>query len=53
MHGLSQKVMARDLGIDPTTLAMWERGEAKPSKKLKERITTLLHSGLSGYKTGQ
>jgi transcriptional regulator with XRE-family HTH domain len=24
-HGLSQKKLARNLGIDPTTLARWER----------------------------
>lgn len=32
--GLSQKALARPLGVDPTTLGMWERGKRYPSKKL-------------------
>ena len=33
-HGLSIKKFASQLGIDPTTLARWERNESKPSVKL-------------------
>ena len=32
--GLSQKDLARQLGIDPATLGRWERGEGRPSPKL-------------------
>jgi ribosome-binding protein aMBF1 (putative translation factor) len=42
MHGLSQKKLANVLRIDPTTLARWEKGKAKPSKKLGERLVGLL-----------
>src|SRR5262249_12376900 len=31
--GLSQAAMARQLGIDPTTLRKWERGRARPSTR--------------------
>ena len=42
IHGLSQKRLAKILGIDPTTLARWEKGKATPSKKLSERLLDLL-----------
>ena len=35
--GLTQKKLARRLGIDPSTLGRWERGEGRPSKRLWER----------------
>ena len=34
-QGLSIKKLARELGIDPTTLARWERGESIPSEAHK------------------
>ena len=34
IHGLSQKKLAAQLGIDPTTLAGWERGKHQPKKRL-------------------
>ena len=36
INGLSQKKFAEQLGVDLTTLAGWERGEHKPTKKLSE-----------------
>ena len=32
VHGLSQKNLAEQLGVDQTTLAGWERGEHTPIK---------------------
>ena len=31
--GLTQKAMARKLGVDPTTLARWEKGRGRPSNR--------------------
>ncbi|MBI1807804.1 MAG: transcriptional regulator [Ignavibacteria bacterium] len=39
-HGLSIKKLARMLGIDPTTLARWERGESG----LRGKLRTLLYN---------
>ena len=40
-RGLSQKQMAQVLGVDPTTLARWERGQRLPSAKQMGRIQEL------------
>ena len=40
VHGLSQKKLARQLGVDPTTLAGWERGEHRPTNKLLDKINS-------------
>jgi transcriptional regulator with XRE-family HTH domain len=42
--GMTQKELARRLGVDPTTLGQWERGERKPTKGLEEKIDSLLGS---------
>ena len=42
VRGVSQKAMARRLKVDPTTLARWERGERKPSRKLVKKVEALL-----------
>jgi DNA-binding transcriptional regulator YiaG len=34
-HGLYRKKLANQLGIDQTKLAGWERGEHKPTKRLR------------------
>ena len=34
VHGLTQRKFAVQLGIDPTTLAGWEKGEHRPTKRL-------------------
>jgi len=36
--GITQKVLAKTLGVDPGTLARWERDEGKPLKRYM-RIT--------------
>ncbi len=43
-QGLNRKKLARDLGIDPTTLARWEKGKASPSRKLREHLTSFFES---------
>jgi transcriptional regulator with XRE-family HTH domain len=43
--GLSQKKFARRLGVDPTTVARWERGEGRPSRKLWKRLAAFLDVG--------
>ena len=42
VHGLSQKKLAEQLGIDQTTLAGWEKGEHRPTKKLLDKINMIL-----------
>ena len=36
--GISQKESARRIGVDPSTLARWERGEREPTGKLAVRL---------------
>lgn len=40
--GLTQRAMAKRLGVDPTTLAKWERGISKPTKRSLTIIQTWL-----------
>jgi transcriptional regulator with XRE-family HTH domain len=40
--GISQKKLAKLLGVDWSTLAHWERGTSKPSRKLAERLASFL-----------
>jgi DNA-binding XRE family transcriptional regulator len=42
MHGWSQRKVAKTLGIDPTTLARWEKGKTAPGKKARNRLVDLL-----------
>jgi transcriptional regulator with XRE-family HTH domain len=42
---VNQKRMALDLGVDPSTLAHWDRGERKPSAKHIEKLQTFLGRG--------
>jgi DNA-binding XRE family transcriptional regulator len=51
-HGLSQKNLAKIIGIDPTTLARWEKGKAAPSKKLGQRVVGVIDLQLSGNGAG-
>jgi DNA-binding XRE family transcriptional regulator len=38
VHGLTQRKLAAQLGIDNTTLASWERREHRPAKKLLYKV---------------
>jgi transcriptional regulator with XRE-family HTH domain len=52
LSGMTQKELAHRLGIDPSTLARWERNECKPLRKHLEKLTTFfasLPSGLRPY----
>ena len=33
IHGLTQKRLAEQIGVDQTTLAGWERGQHRPAKR--------------------
>jgi transcriptional regulator with XRE-family HTH domain len=41
INGLSQKDLARQLGINPSTLAKWEQDKRLPCKETVERLTNL------------
>ena len=41
--GLTQKELARRLGIDPSTVRRWESGIGQPSKRLRERLVAFLN----------
>jgi len=41
IQGLTQKNLAEQLGVDPMTLAGWEKGEHKPKKRLLDRLLKL------------
>lgn len=42
LQGISQKGLARQLGVDPGTIGRWERNESQPCSKLNEKLFTLL-----------
>lgn len=42
--GWSQKRCAVELGVDPTTLARWERGEREPRGIHREKINVMLRA---------
>jgi transcriptional regulator with XRE-family HTH domain len=48
--GLSQKALAKQLKIDPSTLARWERGKKRPLKELIDSILDLAQSVKSNFK---
>jgi len=41
-RGLTQKQLARKLGVDPAAIRDWENGQHEPSRKNREVITALL-----------
>ena len=40
--GMTQKDLARRLGVDPMTLGYWERGERRPSGEMGKKINGFL-----------
>ena len=40
--GLTQKELARHLGVDPSTLGRWETGRGLPSRKYRARVLAFL-----------
>ena len=40
--GMSQKEAAGEVGVDPATLARWERGEREPAGAMLDRVTLFL-----------
>jgi DNA-binding XRE family transcriptional regulator len=40
-HGINQKELARRLGVDPTTLARWEKGKGRPVIGLGKMLSQL------------
>ncbi len=44
LHGLSQKKLANQLGIDPSTLRNCEKSERQPSERFSEVLTTFFKS---------
>jgi len=42
VHGLTQKILSEQLGIDPTTLAGWERGKHAPMEFLLAKLTAII-----------
>jgi transcriptional regulator with XRE-family HTH domain len=52
LHGITQEELAHRLGVDPSTLARWERNESQPLKRHVGRLTAFLCLyGLSSYLT--
>ena len=43
--GLSQRGLAASIGVDPSTVASWERGEHEPQARLAQIIGDLLEAG--------
>jgi transcriptional regulator with XRE-family HTH domain len=44
LRGINQETMARQLGVDPTTLGKWERDESQPEGKLLNRVESFMRS---------
>lgn len=46
VHGLTQKKLAEQLGVDETTLAGWEKGEHRPNKTLLDHLNDIISINL-------
>ena len=42
LNGLSQRQLAQELGVDPTTVRDWENGKSKPMRKKRERVEEII-----------
>lgn len=49
--GVRQKDLARQLGVDPSTLARWEKGESRPASKYLAKLSEFLITQLHGVAT--
>jgi transcriptional regulator with XRE-family HTH domain len=47
-RGLNQKAFARELDVDPSTLARWERGEREPKGAILAAVQAQLSSPTAG-----
>ena len=47
LSGITQKELAKSLGVAPTTLARWERNKGKPNKRHLPKLAHLLHLSIS------
>jgi transcriptional regulator with XRE-family HTH domain len=47
-HGLRQEDLARQLGVDPSTLASWEKGSHDPMGKHRKSLEILLSAAKVG-----
>lgn len=43
-QGLTQKELARDLGVDPAKVRDWENGQHEPSRKTRGRLAEFLRA---------
>ena len=50
LKGMTQKELAKKIGVDPTTLARWERKEKKPHDKYREILAAIINTDLSFIK---
>lgn len=46
IHGLSQGELAKQMGVDPSSIMYWENGKHEPSKKLLGRLDRLIDLGV-------
>jgi transcriptional regulator with XRE-family HTH domain len=44
LSGITQKGLAKSLGVDPSTLGRWERDKGRPLKRHMAKLTTFLTS---------
>lgn len=42
LKGLTQRELAQELGVDPTTVMKWETGKSKPMPEAQERVEKIL-----------
>jgi len=52
VHGLNQKKLADELGIDLTTLAGWEKGKHQPMKRLIDKLCRITADFTTETSTG-